>query len=196
DEGFEGQGFNISLGVVKPDSSGRPLYGGAINNIPLVAARPGYAFEIEQFRFEFETDDLLDRFEEGLDPFDTDTSEGDADVRTLDPSDRPRVHMPVSVSGFYRFAVPVVDVIPSAELVFDDPFRLNAAVAVEGNFFPVNMLSVGFGHRNWLWYGSAGLRIPLRVFELAMQVQSVGTEPKGVFNTHGLGATVSLALGY
>lgn len=196
DGGFEGVGFNASLGFVRPDHRGKPLYGGAINNIPIVAARPGYAIEMDQFRFTFESDNLLERLKDEIDPFDTSETEGDVDTRELAPGERPRVHMPVSVSGFYRFAVPVVDVIPAAELVFGEYWRINADVTVEGNFFPLNMLSVGLGYSDFLWHAGAGLRIPLRVFELGLQVRSVGTDIPGVFGGHGLGAALQLALGY
>ena len=196
EEGLVGTGVNVSLGVVRPDAEGKPLYGGAINSIPLVAARPGYAIDVEQTRFTFTTDSLLDAINSGEDPFTTSETEGDVEVVALDPSDRPKVHMPLSVSGFYRFAVPVVDVVPSAEIVLGDYPRLNAEVNVEGNFFPVNMLSVGFGHTDSLWHAGAGLRIPVRVIELELQVRSVGTEIAGVFDGRGIGAAVALALGY
>ena len=196
EEGFQGLGFNVSLGMVRPDEEGKPLYGAALNNIPVVAARPGYIIEVEQLRYDFETTSLLDRLEGGQDLFDTTSNIGDVETRPLDSADQPKIHMPFSVSGFYRFAIPVVDIVPDAELVFDKPVRLNAGVAVEGNFFPVNMFSVGFGRRDYLWYASTGFRVPLRVFELAIQVASVGAAPRNIFDLSGLGATVSLALGY
>jgi hypothetical protein len=196
DDGVQGLGFNLSLGVVRPDEKGKPLYGVGLNNIPIVAARPGYVIEAEQLRYEFEATDLLDRLEEGGDPFTTTSEVGDVETRPLDSSEQPKIHMPFSVSGFYRLAIPVVDIIPDAELVLDNPVRLNAGILVEGNFFPVNLFSVGFGRRDYLWYGSAGLRVPLRVFELAIQVASVGTVPLGIFDFSGLGANLSLALGY
>jgi hypothetical protein len=194
--GLVGTGFNLSLGVVRPDEDGKPLYGGAINSIPLVAARPGYAFNLEETAFTFTTDSLLEAINSGEDPFTTADTEGSAETGLLDEGDRPKIHMPISISGFYRFAVPVVDVVPSAEVVFGDHARLNAEVNVEGNFFPVNMLSVGFGHQNSLWHAGAGLRVPLRVIELGLQVRSVGTEIAGVFDGRGIGATLALALGY
>jgi hypothetical protein len=196
DDGLQGLGFNVSLGMVRPDEEGKPLYGAALNNIPVVAARPGYIIEVEQLRYDFVTTSLLDRLEGGTDLFDTTSDVGDVETRPLDSADQPKIHMPFSVSGFYRFAIPVVDIVPDAELVFDNPARLNAGVVVEGNFFPVNMFSIGLGRRDYLWYASAGLRVPLRVFELAIQVASVGAAPRNIFDLSGLGATVSLALGY
>ncbi|MFO7780872.1 MAG: hypothetical protein R6W94_04535 [Spirochaetia bacterium] len=196
EDGLVGTGFNLSLGVVRPDENGKALYGGAINSIPLVAARPGYAFNLEKTRFTFTTDSILDAINNDRDPFSTSDTEGEADTVALDEGDRPKIHMPISISGFYRFAVPVVDVVPSAEIVFGDYARLNAEVNVEGNFFPVNILSVGFGHTDSLWHAGAGLRAPLRVFELELQVRSVGTEIAGVFDGRGIGATLALALGY
>jgi len=196
ENGLEGLGFNVSLGLVRPDEEGNPQYGAGLNNIPIVAARPGYIIEVEQLRYEFEATNLLDRLERGEDPFTSESQIGDVETRPLDPSDQPKIHMPFSVSGFYRFAIPVVDLIPVAEMVFDDPMRLNAGIAVEGNVFPANLFSVGFGRRDYLWYANAGLHVPLRVFELAIQVASVGTVPAGIFNVSGLGATISLALGY
>ena len=71
EDGLVGVGVNLSLGVVRPDEAGKPLYGGAINSIP------------------------------------------------------------------------VVDIVPSAEIVFGDYPRLNAEVNVEGDFFPLNIGSVG-----------------------------------------------------
>jgi hypothetical protein len=59
EEGFQGLGFNISLGMVRPDEEGKPLYGAALNNILVVVARPGYIIEVEQFRYDFEATDLL-----------------------------------------------------------------------------------------------------------------------------------------
>ncbi|MFP4010289.1 MAG: hypothetical protein ACLFUM_01175 [Spirochaetaceae bacterium] len=196
DEGLEGVGFNVGLGVVRPDEQGKPLYGGAINSIPLVAARPGYIVELEEYRYTFTTESLLDRFENEEDPFDTDDIEGDLDTRKLDSGDRPRVHMPISLSGFYRCAVPVVDVVPTAEVVFGDYPRLNAEVNVEGNVFPANILSVGLGYRDFLWRAGFAVRAPLRVFELELRVRSVGTEMAGVVDGRGIGAGLSLALGY
>jgi hypothetical protein len=193
---FQGLGFNLSLGLVRPDEEGKPLYGAGLNNIPIVAARPGYIIEVEQLRYDFEATDLLDRLEGGGDLFTTTSQVGDVETRPLDASDQPKIHMPFSVAGFYRFALPVVDIVPDAEVVFDDPIRLNTGITVEGNIFPANLFSIGFGRRDYLWYGSAGLRAPLRVFELAIQVASVGTVPRGIFDLSGLGATVSLALGY
>lgn len=193
---FQGLGFNLSLGLVRPDEEGKPLYGAGLNNIPIVAARPGYVIEVEQLRYEFEATELLEQLESGGDPFTTVSEIGDVETRPLASSDQPKIHMPFSVSGFYRLAIPVIDIIPDAELVLDDPVRLNAGVVVEGNFFPVNMFSIGFGRRDYLWYGSAGLRVPLRVFELDIQVASVGTVPLGIFDLSGLGAKISLALGY
>ncbi|UCF99926.1 MAG: hypothetical protein JSV89_10415 [Spirochaetaceae bacterium] len=196
EDGLQGLGFNVSLGLVRPDEEGNPRYGAGLNNIPLVAAKPGYVIEVEQLRYEFEATDLLDRLERGEEPFTTASQIGDVQTRPLDPSDQPKIHMPFSVSGFYRFAVPVVDIVPDAEVVFDNPVRLNAGLVVEGNIFPANLFSVGFGRRDYLWYATAGFRIPLRVFELALQVASVGTVPRGIFDASGLGATLSLALGY
>lgn len=196
DDGLDGVGFNIGLGVVRPDQDGKPLYGGALNSIPLVAARPGYIFELEEYRYTFTGGDLLDSIQNDKDPFDTDNIEGDANTRALDPDDRPRVHMPLSLSGFYRFAVPLVDVIPSAEIVFGDYPRLNAEVNVEGNFFPLNMLSVSVGHHDFFWHAGGGLRIPLRPFELGLQVRSAAPEIAGVFQGRGLGGSFSLAIGY
>jgi hypothetical protein len=196
DDGLQGMGFNVSLGMVRPDEEGNPLYGAALNNIPLAAAQPGYIIEVEQLRYDFVTTSLIDRLQGGTDLFDTTSDIGDVETRPLASADKPNIHMPFSVSGFYRFAIPVVDIVPDAELVFDKPVRLNAGVVVEGNFFPVNMFSIGLGRRDYLWYASAGLRVPLRVFELAIQVASVGAAPRGIFDASGLGATVSLALGY
>jgi|GEM_PF-3132851 len=196
EDGFQGLGFNISLGMVRPDEEGKPLYGAALNNIPVVAARPGYIIEVEQFRYDFEVTDLLDRLEGEQDLFTTTSNIGDVETRPLDSADQPKIHMPFSLSGFYRFTIPVIDIVPDVELVFDKPVRVNAGVAVEGNFFPVNMFSIGLGRRDYLWYASAGLRVPLRVFELAIQVASVGAAPRNIFDLSGLGATVSLALGY
>ena len=192
----QGLGFNLSLGVVRPDEEGKPLYGGGLNNIPIAAARPGYVVKVEQLRYEFEATDLLDRLESGGDPFTTASQIGEVETIPLDASEQPKIHMPFSVSGFYRLAIPVIDLVPDAEVVFDDPIRLNAGIMVEGNIFPVNLFSIGFGRRDYLWYGSAGLRVPLRVFELAFQIASVGTEPLGIFDFSGLGAKLSLALGY
>jgi hypothetical protein len=196
DDGLQGFGFNVSLGMVRPDEEGKPLYGAGVNNIPIVAAKPGYVIEVEQLRYDFDATDLLDRLEGEQDLFTTTSDIGDVETRPLDSADRPKIHMPFSVSGFYRFAIPVIDIVPDAELVFDHPVRLNAGIAVEGNFFPVNMFSIGLGRRDYLWYGNFGLRVPLRVFELAIQVASVGMVPRGIFDLSGLGATVSLALGY
>ena len=196
EDGFQGLGFNVSLGMVRPDEEGKPLYGAGLNNIPIAAARPGYIIEVEQLRYDFEATDLLDRLEGDEDLFTSDSQVGDVETRPLDSSDQPKIHMPFSVSGFYRFAIPVIDIVPDAEVVFDNPVRLNAGIAVEGNIFPANLFSVGFGRRDYLWYASAGLRVPLRVFELAIQVASVGTVPAGIFNVSGLGATISFAVGY
>ena len=196
DDGFQGYGFNASLGLVRPDSKGKPLYGGALNNIPVVAARPGYLIEIEQFRFEFEASDLLDSLSQELDLFSSVSEGGDVEMRLLGASERPKVHMPLSVSGFYRLAVPVIDIIPSAEVVLQSPVRLNANLAIEGNVFPANLFSLGFGWHDYLWQASVGLRVPLRVFELAVQVGSAGTELAGLFDLRGVRANLALALGY
>jgi hypothetical protein len=196
EEGFQGLGFNVSLGMVRPDGEGKPLYGAALNNIPILAAQPGYIIEVEQLRYEFEATDLLDRLEGDLDLFSSTSEIGDIETRPLDPSDRPKIHMPFSASGFFRFAIPVIDIIPEAEVVFDKPVRWNAGISVEGNVFPANIFSVGFGRRDYLWYACGGLRVPLRAFELAVQVASVGTTPLGIFDVTGLGATVSMAVGY
>jgi len=196
EEGFAGYGFNASFGVVRTDGKGKPRYGGALNNIPIVAARPGFLIEIEQFRYEFEATDLLDRLNQGNDIFSTATQGGGVDTRTLAAPDRPKVHMPFSVSGFYRFAIPVVDIIPSAEVLLQAPVRLNAGVTVEGNVFPAKLFSLALGWSDYLWQASLGLRVPLRVFELSVQIASVGTEFVGVFDGRGLGASVALALGY
>ena len=196
EDGFQGLGFNISLGMVRPDEEGKPLYGAAVNNIPVAAARPGYVIEVEQLRYDFEATDLLDRLEGEQDLFTTTSDISDVETRPLDSADQPKIHMPFSLSGFYRFAIPVIDIVPDVEIVFDQPVRLNAGVSVEGNVFPANMFSIGFGRRDYLWYASAGLCVPLRVFELAIQVASVGAAPRNIFDLSGLGATVSLALGY
>jgi hypothetical protein len=196
DDGLQGIGFNVSLGMVRPDEEGKPLYGAGVNNIPLVPARPGYVLEVETLRYEFEATDLLDRLEGEQDLFTSTSDIGDVELRTLAPSEQPKIHMPFSVSGFYRFAVPVIDIVPDAAVVFDRPMRLNAGVSVQGNIFPANIFSVGFGRRDYLWYANAGLHLPLRVFELALEVASVGTTPRGIFNFSGVGAAVSLALGY
>jgi hypothetical protein len=195
DEGTRGFGFNVSLGAIKPDEDGKPLYGGAINSIPVVAARPAYAFDIEQFRYTFEGQDLLGSFDGG-DIFDTTESEGDTETVTLDDGDRPRIHMPISLSGFYRFAVPVVDIIPSAEVVFGDYPRLNGHLRVEGNVLPANIFSVGLGYQDFLWQGYLGLRAPFRAVETEFQIQAVGTEIAGIFDGRGLGFSLSMAFGY
>lgn len=196
DEGIEGLGVNVSLGLIRPDADGKPKYGGAVNNIPIAPARPGYVIDLEESRFTFESESILQAINDEEDPFETTDQEGDFDARKLDSGDRPSVHMPISVSGFYRFAVPVVDVIPTGEVVFGDYPRLNAGAQVEGNFFPVNMLSVGLGYRDFFWHANAGVRLPFRPVELAVQLRSAAPEISGVWGRRGLGATISLAIGW
>jgi hypothetical protein len=194
--GLQGCGFNVSLGVVRRDEQGKPWYGGALNNIPVMPARPGYLLAIEQFRYEFEAVALLESLNQELDPFSTESEIGDVEMTLLDPAQRPRVHMPFSMSGFYRFAIPVIDIIPSAELVLQAPVHVNAGLAIAGNVFPANLLSLGFGWRDFLWQASLGLRVPLRVFELEVRVATVGADFSGLFDGSGLGGRIALALGY
>ncbi|TVR91667.1 MAG: hypothetical protein EA428_05405 [Spirochaetaceae bacterium] len=196
EDGLVGVGVHIDLGMIRPDERGIPRYGASITGIPILPARPGYAIENEGLSGTFETKGILDPLLDDDDPFTTTEDDGDIDTRTLESGDRPDIYLPIAVGGFYRFTVPFVDVVPSGQMIFGAYPRLNAGVAVEGNFFPLNILSIGVGHRDFLYETVLGIRAPFRAFELGLQFRSAAPEPLGAFTMRGLGAGMYLAVGW
>lgn len=196
EDGPVGVGVHIDLGMIRPDERGVPRYGASITGIPILPARPGYAIENEGIGGTFATSGIMDPLIQDEDPFTTTEEDGSSESRTLDTGDRPDIYLPIALGGFYRFSVPFVDVVPSGQVVLGDYPRLNAGVVVEGNFFPLNILSIGVGHRDFLYETVLGIRAPFRAFELGLQFRSAAPEPLGAFTMRGLGAGLYLTVGW
>ncbi len=193
-------GLKTDVGFIRQDSDRRALFGAAINNVPIVPAQAEYRLKEDvEFRVSTDREEGLSAFfgeedEEFDDIFDV--QEPDLDDPEVEKLEDPvRVFTEPSVSGFYRFGFPVVDVIPHAEVVFGSLARLNAGAVVEGNLPVLNWLSVGFGYDDFAWEASAGLRIPLRVIELSAKLGYSAPEISGLFRGQGFTGSINIAIG-
>ena len=193
--GFANGGFKVDLGVIRRDEDGRPWWGASINDLTIVRASGLSEFRVTG-EADFASEDPFDAFfDDDRDPFDSDSE--DFDVELLGDSDE-RVGMPLSVSGFYRFDFPWVDVTPHAEAVFHSEVGgFNPGVTVSGNRFPSNLFYVGAERSRLAWRAGAGLRVPLYIAELGLHVQSASRTFGGLFGrSRGISADLNLRFGF
>jgi len=191
-------GAKIDVGFIRQDDRRRAMYGAAVNSIPIVPAQVRYEVSEEMaFKAFMDSEEgflaLIDE-EDGDDPFQIEEPDlEELEIKEL--AEPVRVFPETSVSGFYRFGLPVIDLIPHGEFVFGSLARLNAGLVVEGNLPVLNWLSAGFGYQDFSWQITGGLRIPLRVIELSTQLGLSAPELGNLFRAQGLTGRVSLAIG-
>ncbi len=173
-----GAGTKLDIGFVHVKQQGRPLWG-ASASIPLLPAKPAYAFELTggleatitdplgSISFGDENgngDDNDNGFAETENTFELSKIEGEIDKEIM---------APYKLGGFYRFTlIPVIDLIPHVEMVFEDPMLVNYGLTLTGSFAPLSWVSLGMGQVNNLWVARAGLDVDLRLLEVGVRVSS------------------------
>lgn len=192
--GFANGGFKLDIGVIRRDADGRAWWGASINDLSIVRASGLTEFKASA-GVDFESEDLIDSlFDDDSEPFDLETE--DLDIEFVGDSDK-RIGMPLSVSGFYRFDFPWVDITPHAEAVFHSEVGgLNPGLTISGNRFPTSLFYVGAERSRLAWRAGAGLRIPLYIAELGLHVQSASRTIGGVFGPQGMSADLNLRIGF
>ncbi|MFP4644595.1 MAG: hypothetical protein ACLFM0_09595 [Spirochaetales bacterium] len=188
-------GLKVDLGVIRRDADDRPWWGASINDLSIVPASG-----LSEFRAtggaKFDSEDALQSLIDGEDGDLVDAEIEDLTVELVGDSDE-QVGMPLSVSGFYRFDFPWVDVTPHAEAVFHSEVGgLNPGVTVSGNRFPTNLFYAGAERSRLAWRAGAGVRVPLYVAELGLHLQSASRTIGGLFGPQGLSADLNLRIGF
>ncbi|MFP4114589.1 MAG: hypothetical protein ACLFUA_09465 [Spirochaetales bacterium] len=185
-------GVKVDLGVVRIENS-KALYGANLSGIPIVAATADNAVTLSASATVTQ-ENLLGNFDQE-----------DADYLTQEVMDvtptyetcvGQSIFMPFQLGGFYRFGLPVVDIIGHGQLHFMDPFQMTAGAIVEGNFFPLNMLSLGVEWDRVAWRTTLGLRADLRALELGVDVGMTAPNPLHLFSAQGLWAKAYVAMGF
>lgn len=185
-------GLKVDVGIIRKGADGRPVWGVAINDITIVPARSHGEYRLTG-SYSASVEHALDAAIEGNDPL---VLEGDdLELTHTDVSDR-RIGLPPAASGFYRFSVAFLDIIPHARIVFDRELgMLNPGLTVAGNRFPASLLFFGIGRDQPTWHAVAGLRVPLRVIELTVRLDGTSSRLLGAFRPEGLSAAVDLRIG-
>ena len=188
-------GVKTDIGVVRRDERRRAMYGLGVNNIPIVPARARFRVA-DDVSISVTSEGALQALIDGEEPFEIEMFDLD-DALAVERLDEPATVYPeTSVSGFYRFDIPIVDVVPHAEYVFGRFARLNGGLVIEGDLPVLRWFSFGVERRDFSWRSSAALRIPLRAVELTTTVGLSAPELRNMFNVHGLAASVALSVGW
>ncbi len=192
-DAISNSGFKVDLGVIRRDAAGRPHWGVGLTDITLVRATATSEFRVTG-SYSASTENAIQAFLDNEDPLELEAE--DIDVEFVGDAAE-RIRLAPGVSGFYRFGLPFVDVIPHAHVVFSETLgAVNPGVTVAGNRFPTNLLYFGIGRERPVWRATAGLRIPLYVMELNLQIESTSPQFLGVFGPDGLAAALDVRLGF
>ena len=192
-EAFGNSGFKVDLGVIRRDGNNRPHWGVGLTDITIIPATATNEFRITG-SYSASTENAIQAFLDDEDPLELEADE--VDVEFVGEASQ-RIFLAPGVSGFYRFGLPFVDIIPHAHVVFSQTLgAINPGVTIAGNRFPANILYFGIGRERPVWRATAGLRIPLYVAEINVQVESTSPRIPGVFGPDGLAAAVDVRLGF
>lgn len=174
---LNGAGTKIDIGLVHAKQQGRPLWGVSAS-IPLLPATPAYAFELTG-GLEATITDPLGGISFGDDDNNNNDDNGFAKTENtfeftkIDEEIDIEIMAPYKLGAFYRFTmIPVIDLIPHVEMVFEDPMLVNYGMTLTGSFAPLSWLSFGMGQQNNLWVGRAGLDVNLRLLEVGVRVST------------------------
>jgi len=185
-------GFNVDAGFMyRHPKSKKPMWGGALLNIPLIPAKAGSKLNAN-LTYSAEIANLLANTANIADAV-TSTESQPAKVEASENF----VLMPMKANGFYRFELlPFLDVTPQAELVFWNPTRLN--LGVNANVYLGDWIDFGVGvHRNdFVWKAETELALNLYIFELAISAAVNGPDIGSMFTAKGLEANIFIALGF
>ena len=192
-------GLKLDLGLVYNPERTRPVWGVSVGDIPLAAATPRYAWEftasaaassnglLDAIGTEDKSDDAA-----GNGPFNVE----EPDTQFL-PIDSESVVKPLRIGGFVRFPVlRLIDVIPHAEMVFDEQSRLNGGVTIEGSSFPFSVLSLALAYRDVAWHAGMGLRLNLHLVEIGATFRVSSPELRSVLAARGASLNLVAALGW
>lgn len=192
-EAFGNGGVKVDLGLIRRDAADRPHWGVGLTDVTVVPATATSEFRVSG-SYAASTEDAIQAFLDEEDPLELTTEE--IAVEFLKEADE-RIFLAPGISGFYRFGLPFVDIIPHAHVVFSQTLcAVNPGVTIAGNRFPTNLLYFGIGRERPVWRAAAGLRIPLYVMEINLQVESTSPRILGVFGPDGLAASLDLRLGF
>ena len=193
--GLSNAALKADLGVVRRDHADRPIWGASLTNLTIVRARTPYEYRLTgtySASVEEAIQTLID--DPDADPL---TLAGDEPRLTFIGASDERMALAPGISGFYRFELPWVDIIPHGELVFDRKLgAVNPGVTIAGNRFPLNLIYLSFARRRPVWRASLGLSVPLRVAELSVRLEGASPRMIGAFAPDGLSAAMQMRFGY
>jgi len=186
--------YKVDLGVIYRDGD-TPRWGIAVNDITIIRGTAPYAVRATasySAAMENVIQTILD--DPNAQPIQL-TSE-DFVLTTIDGGSQ-RITLAPGFTGFYTISIPFLDITPHVEIIMGSAVgAVNPGVTIAGNRFPTNMLYLGFGHTKPLWRAVAGLRIPLYIMELNVQVESSSPRLGGLFSLQGATAAVDLRIGF
>ncbi len=200
-------GYKIDAGVVYAKQPARPLWGVSVS-VPITPAIAPYAYDIKG-RVELKVENPLgsiDWDEVFGDGDENGNGDGDEDemfevvedldfVRDYDAPDK-EITAPIKAGAFYRLTLlPLVDVIPHVEMIFDDPMRINGGLTLTGSFFPLSWLSFGMGYQNESWVSAASLDMNLRLVEIGVRATNSAMSIGDVLSLKSPAVTVHAAVG-
>ncbi len=184
-------GLVVDVGAVYVDpKTKRPLFGGALNNIPLSAIKASRAITYNGGASWSGTNVVANKDIPGyFDPIIT--------KPTINVSESDKlIFIPMSATGFFRFPIlGPLEVVPEVEMVLWSPFRLNWGITGEVNFLRVLDFTLGLENKNYMWGTSVGVGVNLWLVEVDFQFKAQGPEPGDIFKTKGLSAGLFVALG-
>jgi len=180
-------GFKIDIGAVKVRNK-KPMYGVSLTGLALSPAVAQYKNEIIGGPTISATN--LAETIENDDPF---NSSGDVDI--ISTSGSYEIRTPLSLGGFYRLGLPLVDLIGETELTFDDPFLFKMAVDAEGNIWPLSWFNAGLGWNKVNWEAYLGTRINLRLLEIGAEFGMASPGLQTLFSSSGMTLGIFVAMG-
>ena len=190
-----GSGLKFDIGLVYGGSRRKPQLGVALTNVTLKPAIPKFGWDYNlQATATVDSDPLQPFVDETDESFTVDDPISNFESLALIDEE---IRMPITLSAFYRYTgLRLIDIIPNAAVVLDDPLRVNAGVLVEGAIFPFSMLSLGMAYQDLAWRTSAGIKVNLHLMELGVNLSSTSPEFATLLKTNGVAVDVKLAFGF
>ena len=189
----ESGGTKFDIGFVYNPDRNRPLWGASLLNIPLGAANPRFGWEYSAYA-EASSDGAINAYENDEEFFNV--SDPVTDFSAMGTVNE-NIYMPFTAGGFYRIAfLPLVDIIPHGAFVFGPTFHMDAGVTVEGNVFPLSMISLSLQHEDISWQSALGLNLNLRLIEIGAEISTSSPELLGMFSSRGLNFKLEAAIGF
>lgn len=189
----QGAGLAVDAGVTFRDvKTHKPLFGAALLNLPLGPARVKNRLNMN-FYSSYTIAPAASSYGTGNNRV---TQTGYGSTPTPETVNK-TILLPMKLNGFYRFVIlPFFDVIPEAEVVLWNPFRLNAGVTADLNLFNRLDFSLAVKRDDFAWKTQANVGIDLWLAELVINASLSGPDLGAMFNARGVNVGTYLAIGF